>query len=127
MPRATKRPSRQYAGVTLQGQLVERAQVLTQGTEWPKVGAPMMVQHGPDQQTIFNLVAVGPMADRMLDAPLGKIFLVTGQLKAATGRIEVFVNDFTVPQTMPMGYRSIFGFGQPPVDGEDWKQEGDSE
>lgn len=122
---ATKNLRRQYASITLQGALVEPAQVLTQGpTEWPKVGAIFRVQHGPDQQTLFFLTAVGPLGDQLLDAKVGKEYQAQGQLKASTGKIEVFLSAFGLAQDARVGYVSLFSpFTRPDVEGDEWKKE----
>jgi hypothetical protein len=112
--------------ITLIGELVERAAVITPGaTEWPKVGCRVMVKHNPDQATVFNIVSIGPVAEAMMQMKRGRTVRVVGQLKAATGAVEVFATEFVRAAPPTEGRRmmylspfmgDMFGGGTPKVE-----------
>lgn len=122
-----KTPKRQYATVVLQGRLVEPAQVIGSSTEWPKVVGLVQVQHGPDQQSLFYVTAVGPIGDRLLDYTVGRPLMVQGQLKASAGRLEVFITELTDPKAVTHGYMASMFMGRRLEEGEEWKEEKDEE
>lgn len=106
------------ASITLVGEIVEPAAVITpMATEWPKVGCRVLVKHNPDQATVFNVVSIGPVAEAMLRMKPGRTVKVVGQIKAATGALEVFATSFEKPGSsgivMVSPFASLFGGGSP--------------
>jgi hypothetical protein len=84
-----------------------------------------MVKHNPDQATVFNIVSIGPVAEAMMQMKRGRTVRVVGQLKAATGAVEVFATEFVRAAPPTEGRRmmylspfmgDMFGGGTPKVE-----------
>jgi hypothetical protein len=124
MAKAKPKELAPIAQVRLVGDVVEPAAVITPlATEWPKVGCKVLVRHNADQATVFNIVSIGPVAEQMLQAKVGNRVQIHGQIKAATGQLEVFASAFK-PGVKEVVVVSGFGrfFGEPPTEGDEWKE-----